>query len=41
MKEERGERREEKLPRVSNNLGRSIFGRKAERVISVKETETF
>ena len=41
LKEERGEMREEKLPRVSNNLGRSIGGERAEEEISVKKRRLF
>ena len=41
MREERGEMKEEKLPRVSNNLGRSIGGARAEEEISVKKRRLF
>jgi hypothetical protein len=48
MKDERGKRKvekgklkEEKLPRVSNNLGRSIGGARAEEEISVKKRRLF
>ena len=41
MRDERGKLREEKLPRVSNNLGRSIGGARAEEEISVKKRRLF
>ena len=41
MREERGEMKEEKLPRVSNNLGRSIGGARAEEEISAKKRRLF
>ena len=41
MKDERGERKEEKLPRVSPILGRSIGGARAEEEVSAKKRRLF
>ena len=41
MRDERGKLKVEKLPRVSNNLGRSIGGARAEEEISVKKRRLF